>query len=203
MRPSVRPHGISSDTFSVYSPDLHIKIYGCLSDFSVCGHLILLIRLNIRFLFVKPRFRYCFFSPISHDINLASRYRVRRQLRPLGLSPKPRNMPVIPQKEHHRSDAPKQASYNGFQKHNCVKSAISLLAFYCSLSRFKCFTRKSDAGLLSQTTNLSKITNMKTTDFIRFPGYHPILVISAYVNLSLLKLDSAIKSKFYPTTIIQ
>ena len=97
MRPSVRPHGISSDTFSVYSPDLHIKIYGCLSDFSVCGHLILLIRLNIRFLFVKPRFRYCFFSPISHDINLASRYRVRRQLRPLGLSPKPRNMPVIPQ----------------------------------------------------------------------------------------------------------
>ena len=39
--------------------------------------------LSIRFLFVRLRFRYCFFSPIPHDMNLASRFRVRRKLRPL------------------------------------------------------------------------------------------------------------------------
>ena len=37
----------------------------------------------IRFLSVKLRFRYPFFSPIPHDINLGSRLGVRRQLRPL------------------------------------------------------------------------------------------------------------------------
>ena len=37
----------------------------------------------IRFLFVRLRFRYPFFSPISHDTNLGSCYGVRRQLRPL------------------------------------------------------------------------------------------------------------------------
>ena len=37
----------------------------------------------IRFLSVKLRFRYPFFSPIPHDINLGSRFGVRRQLRPL------------------------------------------------------------------------------------------------------------------------
>ena len=39
--------------------------------------------LGIRFLFVRLRFCYCFFSPTPHDVNLASRYRVRWQLRPL------------------------------------------------------------------------------------------------------------------------
>ena len=52
--------------------------------------------LSIGFLFVRPRFRYCFFSPTSHGVNLASRYLVRLKLRPLGLSPKLRDMPVIP-----------------------------------------------------------------------------------------------------------
>ena len=37
----------------------------------------------IRFLFVRLRFRYPFFSPTPHDVNLGSRYGVRRQLRPL------------------------------------------------------------------------------------------------------------------------
>ena len=53
------------------------------------------MRLIIGFLFVGPRFRYCFLSLTPRDMNLASRYRVRWQLRPLGLPPKLRDMPVI------------------------------------------------------------------------------------------------------------
>jgi len=37
----------------------------------------------IRFLFVRLRFRYPFFSLAPHDVDLGSRYGVRRQLRPL------------------------------------------------------------------------------------------------------------------------
>ncbi|MEA4859438.1 MAG: hypothetical protein VB127_03065, partial [Sphaerochaeta sp.] len=44
---------------------------------------------------VGPRFRYCFFPPTPRGVKLASRYRVRRQLRPLGISPKSDDMPVI------------------------------------------------------------------------------------------------------------
>ena len=69
--------------------------YGCLWDFAALCRLILLLRLVIGFLFVGPRFRYGFFSPAPHGAKLASRYRVRRQLRPLGLPPKLRDMPVI------------------------------------------------------------------------------------------------------------
>ena len=70
--------------------------YGCLWDFAAFGQLIRLLRLVIGFLFVGPRFRYGFFSPPPHGVKLANRYRVRRQLRPLGLPPKLRDMPVIP-----------------------------------------------------------------------------------------------------------
>ena len=49
----------------------------------------------IRFLFVRLRFRYPFFAPTPRSINLGSRYRVRRQLRPCGLSPQTDGMPVI------------------------------------------------------------------------------------------------------------
>ena len=73
--------------------------YGCLLDFTARGRLILLLRLVIGFLFVGPRFRYPFFSPKRRRLNLGSRYRVRRQLRPLGLPPKLRDMPVILQKK--------------------------------------------------------------------------------------------------------
>ena len=72
--------------------------YGCLLDFTVFGPLIRQRRLVIGFLFVGPRFRYGFFSPAPRGTKLASRYRVRRQLRPLGLPPKLRDMPVIPKK---------------------------------------------------------------------------------------------------------
>ena len=54
-----------------------------LLDFNARGRLIRPMSLSIRFLFVRLRFRYCFFSPIPHDMNLASRFRVRRKLRPL------------------------------------------------------------------------------------------------------------------------
>ena len=72
--------------------------YGCLWDFAVSGPLIRQRRLVIEFLFVGPRFRYPFFSPKRRRLNLGSRYRVRWQLRPLGLPPKLRDMPVIPEK---------------------------------------------------------------------------------------------------------
>ena len=75
--------------------------YGCLLDFAACSQLIRLLRLDIGFLFVGPRFRYGFFSPTSRNVKLANRYRVRWQLRPLGLPPKLRDMPVIPQKGRH------------------------------------------------------------------------------------------------------
>lgn len=39
------------------------------------------MRLNIMFLSVEPRFRYCFLSPVPYGTNLASRFKVRRQLR--------------------------------------------------------------------------------------------------------------------------
>ena len=54
-----------------------------LLDFNAFSRLIRPMSLNIRFLFVRLRFCYCFFSPIPHDMNLASRFRVRRKLRPL------------------------------------------------------------------------------------------------------------------------
>ena len=63
--------------------------------FAACSQLIRLLRLDIGFLFVGPRFRYGFFPPVPRGTKLASRYRVRWQLRPLGLPPKLRDMPVI------------------------------------------------------------------------------------------------------------
>ena len=72
--------------------------YGCLLDFTDFGQLIRLLRLDIDFLFVGPQFRYGFFSPAPHGAKLASRYRVRWQLRPLGLPPKLRDMPVVPKR---------------------------------------------------------------------------------------------------------
>ena len=95
MIPPARPHGISPEPFPVYSPDLRIKVTVAFWDFDANGHLIRLIRLTIRFLSVEPRFRYCFFSPAPRDANLANCFKVRRQLRPSGLPPEARDMPVI------------------------------------------------------------------------------------------------------------
>ena len=96
--PSTRPHGISRQSFLVYPLDLHMRITVAFWDFLTFGPLILRMRLGIKFLFVRLRFRYSFFSPAPHDINLGSRFKVRRQLRPGGLSPQTDGMPVIPKK---------------------------------------------------------------------------------------------------------
>ena len=77
-----RPHGISHTSFIVYLPNLRIKVTVAFWNFTALGQLVRLIRLSIRFLFVRPRFRYCFFSPKGHPLKLASRYGVRWQLRP-------------------------------------------------------------------------------------------------------------------------
>lgn len=77
-----RPHGINHTSFIVYLPNLRIKVTVAFGNFTVFCQLVRLIRLHIRFLFVRPRVRYCFFSPKRHHLKLASRYRVRRQLRP-------------------------------------------------------------------------------------------------------------------------
>ena len=94
--PSTRPHGISRQSFLVYPLDLHMRITVAFLDFVTFGPLILRMRLGIKFLFVRLRFRYPFFSPTPHDINLGNRFKVRRQLRPGGLSPQTDGMPVIP-----------------------------------------------------------------------------------------------------------
>ena len=93
--PSTRPHGISRQSFLVYPLDLHMRITFAFLDFVTFGPLILRMRLGIKFLFVRLRFRYPFFSPTPHDINLGNRFKVRRQLRPGGLSPQTDSMPVI------------------------------------------------------------------------------------------------------------
>ena len=81
---------LSSSTYLIYAYELRLPFL----DFVTLSPLILRIRLGIKFLFVRLRFRYPFFSPIPHDINLGSRFRVRRQLRPGGLSPWTDGMPV-------------------------------------------------------------------------------------------------------------
>ena len=80
---SVRPHGINLPVFPRLPAWFTPTGYGCLLDFAAFSQLIRRKRLNIRFLFVRLRFRYPFFSPTPRDVNLGSRYGVRRQLRPL------------------------------------------------------------------------------------------------------------------------
>ena len=77
-----RPRGISHTSFLVYLHGLRIKVTVAFRSFTVFGQLVRLMRLSTMFLFVRPRFRYCFFSPERHHSKLASRYRVRWQLRP-------------------------------------------------------------------------------------------------------------------------
>lgn len=77
-----RPHGINHTSFIVYLPNLRTKVTVAFGNFTAFRQLVRLIRLSIRFLFVRPRICYCFFSPKYHHLELASRYRVRWQLRP-------------------------------------------------------------------------------------------------------------------------
>lgn len=105
--------------------------YVCLLDFAALCQPIRLIRLVIgrcmfssrSFLSVGPRFRFPFFSPKRRRLNLGTRYRVRRQLRRLGLSPKLRDMPVI-----HRQDAA--------AGRRLALSTISLVSFFRSIQGF-------------------------------------------------------------------
>ena len=96
----MRPHGISYTSFLVYTRDLRIQVTTTYLDFSVLGHLIRYIRLRITFLFVVPRFRYPFLSPLPHDSQawesllgspVAGAHR--------GLAPQMYNMPVVPKKQ--------------------------------------------------------------------------------------------------------
>ena len=81
---SARSHGISCTSFLVYSPDLPIQVTIAYLDFAVFGQLVPCTRLNIRFLFVEPRFRYVFLSPPLTEVSFDSRYRVHRQQVPQG-----------------------------------------------------------------------------------------------------------------------
>ena len=79
-----RSHGISCTSFLVYSPDLPIQVTIAFLDFAVFGQLVPCTRLNIRFLFVEPRFRYVFLSVPLTEVSFDSRYRVHRQQVPQG-----------------------------------------------------------------------------------------------------------------------
>ncbi|WP_145992917.1 hypothetical protein [Hoylesella timonensis] len=73
---------IRHTSFIVYLPNFRIKVTVAFRNVTAFGQLVRLIRLSIRFLFVRPQVRYCFFSPKGCPLKLASRYRVRWQLRP-------------------------------------------------------------------------------------------------------------------------
>ena len=73
-----KPASLSSSTCLIYAHGLRLPFgLRCLqSAYPPCTP-------YIRFLSVRLRFRYPFFSPVPHNTNLGSRYGVRRQLRPL------------------------------------------------------------------------------------------------------------------------
>ena len=87
---SLRTAEVSRDSltsFIVYLPNLRIKVTIAFWIFTAFCLLVRLIRLSIRFLSVRPRVRYCFFSPKGRPLKLASRYGVRWQLGMCGFSP--------------------------------------------------------------------------------------------------------------------
>ena len=101
--PSTRPHGISRTSFLVYSRNLRTWATSIFLDFSALGHLIHPIRLIIAFLFVEPRFRYPFLSPLPHDSQaweslLGSPVAGAHG----GLTPQMYDMPVVLQKQDRR-----------------------------------------------------------------------------------------------------
>ena len=76
------------------------------SDFKVLRLLIHYIRLTITFLFVEPRFRYPFFSPLSHDSQAWESLVGSPVAGALGgLSPQMYDMPVIHKKAWDKSQA--------------------------------------------------------------------------------------------------
>lgn len=73
-----KPANLSSSTCLIYTHGLRLPFgLHCLAPaYPPCVP-------YIRFLFVRLRFRYPFFSLAPYDVDLGSRYGVRRQLRPL------------------------------------------------------------------------------------------------------------------------
>ena len=90
-----RPHGINHTSFIVYLPNLRIKVTVAFGNFTVFCQLVRLIRLHIRFLFVRPRVRYCFFSPKCHHLKLQVAIGFVDNYAPSGLSPQMYDIPVI------------------------------------------------------------------------------------------------------------
>jgi len=123
-----RPHGISHHSFLVYPPDLHLGLH-CLFGFHCFLPACPPYAPTIRFLSVGPRFRYCFFSPTPRDVKLASRYRVRRQLRPLGFSPKNDDMPVIQIKGNQSHWFPYRSASLAIKFLNCAYLIFTVIAF--------------------------------------------------------------------------
>ena len=162
--PSTRPHGISRQSFLVYPLDLHMRITVAFLDFVTFGPLILRMRLGIKFLFVRLRFRYPFFSPTPHDINLGNRFKVRRQLRPGGLSPQTDGMPVILKKQRCTSHAPLlflfsfRCGYQALSSAARCASAVSMRIVWITTSSngFEFSSTRTDAIVL--TTSMPSTT---------------------------------------------
>ncbi len=74
---------------------LRTKVTVTIGNFVVFFQLVRLIRLSIRFLTIKPRFRYCFLSHKRHRLKLASRYGSFGNYAPCGLPPQMYHMPAI------------------------------------------------------------------------------------------------------------
>ena len=91
-----RPRGISHTSFIVYLPNLRFKVTIAFGNFTAVGQLVRSIRLSIRFLFIRPRIRYCFFSPEGAPWNLQVAMGFVGNYAPGGLSPQMYDMPVIP-----------------------------------------------------------------------------------------------------------
>ena len=98
--PSTRPHGISRTSFLVYSRNLRTWATSIFLDFSALSHLIHPIRLIIAFLFVEPRFRYPFLSPLPHDSQAWESLLGSPVVGAHGgLTPQMHDMPVVLQKK--------------------------------------------------------------------------------------------------------
>lgn len=75
-----------------------IKVTAPIGNFVAFCQLVRLMRHGIRFLLVKPQFRYRFLFPMHRHVKSASCYGLRGDYAPSGLSSQMYNMPVIPKK---------------------------------------------------------------------------------------------------------
>ena len=104
----VRSHGVSPDAFLVYPSNLHARVTFAFWTSLPFASLSAWRALVLAIMGEEPMTS----CPSGHDFaipssrlplagtNLGNRYRVRRQIRPLGLSPKYRDMPVAQSEQH-------------------------------------------------------------------------------------------------------